>query len=221
MMFGGTREEALSGPMLSMLDAGYTQSVRMMTDTLGLHPDDVRIETTLEVAVATAPIESPIGTIQPGQVGGQRCFWDGYVGEEKVARVGVTWLMGEQNLDPAWSFGEQGERVEFEVRGNPDTYIAITSWHPTSIEEGLKRNPGLIATAAHCVNAIPYVCAAPTGVCTSVDLPMVAGAPIRDYSDRNEHPTEFVRRRALRGCPRAGSSGAAGLRTQVLGPVSV
>jgi len=119
MMFGGTREEALSGPMLSMLDAGYTQSVLMMTDTLGLHPDDVRIETTLEVAVATAPIESPIGTIQPGQVGGQRFFWDGYVGEEKVARVGVTWLMGEQNLDPAWSFGEQGERFEFEVRGNP------------------------------------------------------------------------------------------------------
>ena len=175
LMFGGTREEALSGPMLRMLDGGYTQSVRIMTDTLGLHPDDVRIETTLEVAVATAAIESPIGTIQPGQVAGQRFFWDGYVGEEKVARAGVTWLMGEKNLDPAWSFGEQGERFEFEVKGNPDTYIAITSWHPTSVEEGLKCNPGLIATAAHCVNAIPYVCAAPTGVRTSVDLPMVAG----------------------------------------------
>jgi hypothetical protein len=175
MMFGGTPQEALGGPMLSMLDAGYTQSVRMMTDTLGLDPETVRIETTLEVAVATAPIESPIGTIEPGQVAGQRFFWDGYVGQDKVARVGVTWLMGEENLDPAWTFGEQGERFEFEVKGNPDTYIAITSWHPTSIEEGLKRNPGLVATAAHCVNAIPYVCAAPTGVRTSVDLPMVAG----------------------------------------------
>lgn len=83
--------------------------------------------------------------------------------------------MGDKNLDPAWSFGEQGERFEFGVRGNPDTYIAIMSWHPTSIEEGMKRNPGLIATAAHCVNAIPYICAAPTVVRTSVDLPMVAG----------------------------------------------
>ena len=175
MMFGATREQALNGPMLGLLDGGYTQSVTMMTDALGIHRDDLRIETVLEVAVATAPIESPIGVIEPGQVAGQRLYWDGYVGDRKVARVGVTWLMGQENLDPPWTFGERGERFDVEVRGTPDTDIAIETWHPESIEEGVAANPGLVATAAHCVNAIPYVCAAPTGVRTSLELPLIAG----------------------------------------------
>lgn len=175
MMFGGTPEQAINGPMLEVLGGGYTQSVRMMTETLGVDFDDVEIRTVQETAVATAPIESPIGTIKPGEVAGQRFFWDGYLGDHHLARAGVTWLMGEENLDPAWNFGDLGERFEFEVKGNPDTFISITSWHPSTLEQGLQRNPGLVATAAHCVNAIPYVCAAPTGVRTSVDLPMVAG----------------------------------------------
>jgi 2,4-diaminopentanoate dehydrogenase len=53
--------------------------------------------------------------------------------------------------------------------------VSINSWHPHSPDVYFDHNPGLIATAAHCVNAIPYVCAAPAGVQTSVDLPMVAG----------------------------------------------
>jgi len=175
MMFGGTPEQAINGPMMEVLGGGYTQSVRMMTDTLGVNFADVEIKTVQETAVATAPIESPIGTIAPGEVAGQRFFWDGYLGEHHLARVGVTWLMGEENLDPPWNFGELGERFEFEVKGNPDTFVSITSWHPSTLEEGLKCNPGLIATAAHCVNAIPYVCDAPAGVQTSVDLPLVAG----------------------------------------------
>ncbi len=28
--------------------------------------------------------------------------------------------MGEENLDPAWTFGPAGQRYEMEVRGNPD-----------------------------------------------------------------------------------------------------
>lgn len=175
MMFGGTPEQAVGGPMLDLLDGGYRQSLAMITDTLGLRPDEVRVERLLETAVAAAPIESPIGTIPPGRVAGQRFYWDAYVGDHKIARVGVTWLMGEENLDPPWTFGPLGERFDVEVRGTPDTVIAITSWHPDTLEEGLARNPGIVATAAHCVNAIPYVCAAPAGVRTSVDLPMIAG----------------------------------------------
>lgn len=62
-----------------------------------------------------------------------------------------------------------------EVKGDPGTYLSINSWHPDTIEQGLTGNPGLVATAAHCVNAIPYVCAAAPGVHTSLDLPLIAG----------------------------------------------
>jgi hypothetical protein len=37
------------------------------------------------------------------------------------------------------------------------------------------RNPGIVATAMHCVNSIPYVVAAPPGIRTYVDLPLIAG----------------------------------------------
>ena len=45
----------------------------------------------------------------------------------------------------------------------------------TPIEEGLRRNPGIVATAMHCVNAVPYVCAAEPGLLTYLDLPLVSG----------------------------------------------
>jgi len=38
-----------------------------------------------------------------------------------------------------------------------------------------QRNPGMVATANHCVSAIPYVCAAEPGIRTYLDLPLVAG----------------------------------------------
>ena len=47
--------------------------------------------------------------------------------------------------------------------------------HPASIAEGLERNRGIVATAMHCVNAIPYVCRAAPGIRTYLDLPLVSG----------------------------------------------
>jgi len=87
----------------------------------------------------------------------------------------VNWLMGEQDLDPGWAFGPAGERFEVEVSGDPGSLTIFKGWHPASIEAGLRRNPGIVATAMHCVNAIPYVCEADPGLVTYLDLPPVAG----------------------------------------------
>ncbi|MDV6013942.1 hypothetical protein [Haloechinothrix sp. LS1_15] len=173
MGFGGTFEQARDSPMLGLLTGGFTQSVRMCLDTLGFA--DAPIQTSHEIAVAAAAIESPLGIIEPGQVAGQRFVWDAMVGDQPVVRIAVNWLMGEQNLEPAWEFGPDGERYEIEIKGDPDTFVTIRGWQPASIAEGLKRNPGIVATANHCVNSIPYVCAAAPGITSSLDLPVVAG----------------------------------------------
>src|SRR5436305_1053919 len=81
---------------------------------------DPQIRSSQEVAVATEPIDSPIGVIEPGQVAGRRFHWEAFVGDAAVVRITVNWLMGEENLDPPWSFGPAGERYEIELRGNPD-----------------------------------------------------------------------------------------------------
>jgi hypothetical protein len=173
MGFGGTPEEAMSGPMLGLLTGGFTQSVQMCLDTLGFA--DAEIRSSHDVAVATAPIDSPAGVIEPGQVAAQRFAWEAFVGDTKVVRVAVNWLMGEDNLDPPWAFGPKRERFEIEVKGDPDCDVVIHGWHPHSVAAGLKRNPGIVVTAAHCVNSIPNVCAAEPGILTFVDLPLVTG----------------------------------------------
>ena len=174
MGFGGTPESALGGPMQKLLNGGFLQSVRLIVDRLGFAAEPV-IRTSQQVAVATAPIECPIGVILPGAVAGRRFCWDAVVTNTIVVRVAVNWLMGEEHLDPAWSFGPAGERYEIEVRGHPNTFVTVKGWQPETVEDGLISNPGVVATAAHCVNAIPATCAADPGVKGFFDLPPLTG----------------------------------------------
>jgi hypothetical protein len=174
MLFGKPPEEARTSVMAEALGAGFRQSVMMVADELGFDVDP-RLRTTHEMAVATAPIGSPIGPIQPGTVAAQRFTWEALVDGVPVVTASVNWLMGEEHLDPAWRFGPDGERFEVEITGDPSCLVTFTKLHPESIESGLARNPGIVATALHCVNAVPYVCEAPAGLVTYLDLPLVAG----------------------------------------------
>jgi hypothetical protein len=174
MGFGGTPEKALDGPMQKLLNGGFLQSVRLIVDRLGFAAEPV-IRTSQQVAVASAPIDSPIGVIAPGEVAGRRFVWDAVVTNAVVVRVAVNWLMGQENLDPPWTFGPAGERYEIEVRGHPNTFVTVKGWQPETVEEGLISNPGVVATAAHCVNAIPATCAAEPGIKGFFDLPPLTG----------------------------------------------
>ncbi|WP_183093512.1 NAD(P)H-dependent amine dehydrogenase family protein [Nocardioides stalactiti] len=174
MLFGGTPEAAMSGPMIGLLTGGFTQCLRMLLDGLGF-PADAEIRTDQAVAVATQPLDTPIGVIEPGQVAAQRFAWEAVVGGEVVARLAVNWLMGEEHLDPAWEFGPEGERYEIEITGDPSTFTTIRGFQPPTPEEGWIRNPGIVATANHVVNSVPYVCDAEPGHLSYLDLPLISG----------------------------------------------
>lgn len=174
MLFGATPEVAKTSFMTAALGYGFGQSIRMIADALGF-PIDPELSTTHDVAVATAPIESPMGMIEPGLVAAQRFRWEATVEGEPVILAAVNWLMGEENLDPPWSFGPERERFEVEITGDPPVHLNFHGWHPSSLEEGLRRNPGVVATAMHCVNSVPAVCAAEPGIRSYLDLPLIAG----------------------------------------------
>jgi hypothetical protein len=182
MLFGKTPEEAAKSPMPAMLAGGFEQSIDMIADALGFDLDPEK-RALHEIAVATAPIESPIGPIAPGHVAAQRFAWQGLVRGEVVMTAAVNWFMGDQNLEPVaggnpdlpWRFGAEGERFEVEITGDPTTHLTFHGWHPESIASGLERNNGIVATAMHCVSAVPYVCAAEPGIRTYLDLPLIAG----------------------------------------------
>ncbi len=174
MGFGGPPEKAMSGPMLALLGEGFKSSVRMVVDELGFAAEP-KIRSSQEVAVATAPIESPIGAIEPGLVAARRFVWEAVVDGVPVVTAAVNWLMGEQHLDPPWSFGPAGERFEVEVEGDPTVSLVFHGLQPESVAAGLERNNGVVATANHLVSAIPYVHRAEPGVKTYLDLPLLAG----------------------------------------------
>ena len=172
MGFGGAPDKALTGPMQKMLDAGFIQAVRMCLDQLGFAAEP-KVRASQEVAVATAAINSPMGRIDPGQVAGRRFHWEALADGEVVVRVTVNWLMGEEDLEPAWSFGPEGQRYEMEVRGNPDFTVSVKGFQ--SEVGGQGPECGIVGTAAHCVNSVPAVCAAPPGIATYLDLPLISG----------------------------------------------
>ncbi|MGD9620103.1 MAG: dihydrodipicolinate reductase [Mycolicibacterium sp.] len=172
MGFGGPPEQALTGPMQKMLDAGFIQAVRMCVDQLGFAAEP-RVRSAQEVAVATTTIDSPIGLIEAGQVAARRFRWEALVEGDVVVQVAVNWLMGEENLDPAWTFGFEGQRYEMEVRGNPDFTVSVKGFQSEHGDQGPES--GVVGTAAHCVNSVPAVCAAPPGIATYLDLPMISG----------------------------------------------
>jgi hypothetical protein len=174
MGFGGTPEEAVQGPMASLLESGFKMSVRMIADHMGFRIDpDIR--TIQDIAVATSTIDYDPFPITTGTVAARRFRWQALVDGEPVITAAVNWLMGEENLDPDWSFGERGERFEVEITGDPNVSLTFKGLQPDTIAEGLIRNPGIVVTANHCVNAIPDVCAAEPGIKTYLDLPLFAG----------------------------------------------
>ena len=181
MGFGGTPAEALESPMAGLLGGGFKQSVRMVLHEMGF-ADSAEVRTVQQVAVATAPIPSPIGVIEPGLVAGRRFQWEGVIDGRVVVTAVVNWLMGEEHLDPPWNFGPEGERFEVEIVGDPPALVTFKGWQPKTVEEGLVRNPGVVATAMHCVNAIPYVCRAEPGIKTYLDLPLIAARAAPDLA---------------------------------------
>ena len=64
--------------MPKLLGQGFCQSIDMIAAELGVTLDaEKRI--THEWAVATAPIATPVGVLEPGTVAAQRFAWDGTV----------------------------------------------------------------------------------------------------------------------------------------------
>ncbi|MGH0035936.1 MAG: dihydrodipicolinate reductase [Myxococcota bacterium] len=172
MLFGKDPEAARRSPMLEMLGRGFSQSIDMVAAALGFDLDPSKT-TKHEMAVATASLDTPVGPIEAGTVAAQRFTWQGTVAGDPVMTVRVNWLMGEENLDPPWRL--DGERFEVALDADPPVELTFHGLHPPEVGADLERNAGILATAMHCVNAVPYVCRAEPGIRTYLDLPMVTG----------------------------------------------
>ncbi len=176
MLFGATPEIARTSPMKDFLGIGFAQSIRMMADTLGfaIEPE---IRTVHEFALAERPVQAPFGRIETGTVAAQRFAWEGVADGRVVLSARVNWFMGREGFSCDWD-PSGADRYEIEIAGDPPVHTTIHGIHPlpgVPMEELQRRNPGIVATAVHCVSAVPAVCRAASGFATYLDLPMMAG----------------------------------------------
>ncbi len=128
---------------------GLAESMRMVTDALGWSVE--RTEESTEPVVAEKEQRTPYLTVPAGAVAGVHQVGRAFSGGREVLRLELQMFVGATDAYD-----------EIEVSGSPPIKLRL--------EGGA---PGDPSTAAIAINAIPMVMAAPPGLTTMKDLPLV------------------------------------------------
>jgi hypothetical protein len=161
MNFARTPEEfaARSGRHRTWLDGLFTEAVQMVADGIDAHIDAVTSD--METWVATDDLDTAAGRVAAGTVAGQRWQWRAMAGGRSIVHQETVWRM-HADAAPEWPRGDWSIRIT----GEPEMHVTLPhSWN----------RDVLGSTAAHAINAIPYVVEAGPGVKTFLDLPLIAG----------------------------------------------
>jgi hypothetical protein len=161
MNFGRTPDEfeQRSGRHRNWLDGLFTEAVQMVADGIDAPID----ETTSEMVtwVTDRDLDTAAGTVAAGTVAGQRWQWRAIAGGEALVHQETVWRM-HRDVAPEWPEGDWS----IHIAGEPEMRVSLPhSWN----------RDVLGSTAAHAVNAIPYLVEAGPGVKTFLDLPLIAG----------------------------------------------
>jgi hypothetical protein len=159
MGFGSSPEEFERGGerRRTWLNGLFRESVQMVADGIGLELDE--ISTHMDIELATEDLQTAAGLVGKGTVAGQHWEWAGRTGGNKRIIHETVWRMHEA-VAPDWARGKHSVTIE----GSPRMHI---EFEPDYIADGL------LGTAMHAVNAIPYVCDAQPGIRTFLDLPWI------------------------------------------------
>jgi 4-hydroxy-tetrahydrodipicolinate reductase len=169
MGFGRPLDEI---PMLlqpGVLSLAWGSVVRQLAAGLGVSLDEVSETYVREPAPEDFDIAS--GHIPKGSAAALRFEVRGMVdGTPAVVLEHVTRLRND--LCPDWPQpAQEGGSYRIEITGEPTYAMDLCLSSPN----GDHNHAGLVATAARVVNAIPAVVAAPPGIRTTLDLPLMTG----------------------------------------------
>jgi len=148
----------------------FGDGLEVLAALVGLTLDERRC--TVQFAHATEELDIPGMVIPDGHVAGIEVHWDGIV--DGTTRLGIhqRWIIGNK-IEPAWTV-EFGYVVD--VAGDPNVHVKLDLWPDADLSTmGVDefRDIGMRITAVPAVNAIPVVCAAPPGLHTYADLPVI------------------------------------------------
>jgi hypothetical protein len=150
--------------------AVFEDAVLLVADALGVELDNVRFEA--EFAQTTEDLDLGSWTIPAGCVAGVAASWQGWAAGRKVVDLKVRWRKG-RTLEPDWNLDE-GYLIE--IQGQPCVRTKLEIYPAADFEAktfGDFMVLGMIMTALPAIDAIPAVVAAPPGIVTYLDLPLV------------------------------------------------
>ena len=152
-----------------MLSIAWGSSIRQLAAGLGIEVDEITESYQREPAPEAFDIAA--GHIAKGSQAALRFEIRGMVnGHPAIVIEHVTRL--REDLRPDWPQPAQpGGSYRVEITGEPSYTVDIS---PTS-RNGDHNHAAIVAAAGRIVNAIPAVVAAPPGIRTTLDLPLVTG----------------------------------------------
>jgi 2,4-diaminopentanoate dehydrogenase len=172
MLFGvmgfGEKAKQVDQQRLNMFRQSFGPSLELVADAIGMPLDEVLVVGRQGLARQDTVIAA--GLVPAGTVAATQFMVSGMRGGKELMRFSATWYVTSDILmisDDEWQFHSGGWRVE--VRG--DTPLSLKVDYPVAPEDYADTMPNL--TAHGPVNAIAFVCAAPPGIRTSVDLPQI------------------------------------------------
>ncbi|WP_113704770.1 dihydrodipicolinate reductase [Nonomuraea lactucae] len=144
-------------PYRAFQRALFAESAQLVADALDVRLDEVDESDEFELATAEFPIAA--GTIREGTVCASRWVFTGLVRGRPFMTIEAVYKADATRVarwpDPGFVI---------HVEGVPDMTVSVD-----------EVSHGLAAAAAHAINAIPAVCAAPPGIRTLLDLPLPTG----------------------------------------------
>ncbi len=170
--FGKPMEYQAIMSMPGVQSGSWGPPVRMIADRLGVELDEIR--ETYEKVVTPRTLEVAAGTIEAGTVGAVRFETIGVVdGRDAIVIEHINRMAGD--LAPEWPTASRDGTYRIMVEGNPDLTCELTVGQPETASDD-----GMVATTMRLVNAIPYVCDAPAGLTSSLELPLTTPKHVFD-----------------------------------------
>lgn len=176
--FGQPPRPDLEAEVRRAYTSNWGGMVKAVADRLNVTLDEIRFR--FDHAVAHIAFDIPAIRIDEGMVAGHRFAVEGWVGGrpaiilEHIIRLHDDAAPGWPRLDS----GGWGYRIT--IDGAPSTITEIR----LGCRSGMATVDACLGTGARAANAIPSLCAAPTGVHSSFTLPMIVGRERFDTGPR-------------------------------------
>jgi len=154
--------------MPGVLSLAWGSVVHVLAAGLGVTLDEVRERH--ERWNTDETIKAPGGVIEKGTMAGLRFEVIGVVdGREAIVVEHVTRM--SDDAAPEWPQPSGQGSYRIIIEGSPSMKCELELLG----EDGDHNTGGVLATATRILNAIPAVCAAPPGLLSVLDLPLVTG----------------------------------------------